>query len=196
MPSGGRKGKHGRVVVGRTIGEKRERLETKNERAAARKKDKQKNTRRIVIVTVGFILLAAILIYLGFSFFGGGGESYPAIVSDDTETTHEPTIEIVDEDVSATGGKITTRMREYIGQAEADFRALGYTPTKVVLPTSAIREVDFYLDGYSGFIKLIIDRGSAVSVEDADRMLRYLAEQGITDFQYIDVRLSGRAYWR
>lgn len=197
MSSGGRKSEQGRVVVGRTIGEQRERLETKNERAAARKKDKQKTTRRIVVVTTGFIVLAAILIYLGFSFFGGERESLPvATESEITEVSYEPTIEIVDEDASATGGKITARMREYIGQAEADFRDLGYQPVKAVLPTGAVREVDFYLEGYTGFIKLIIDRGTAVSTEDADRMIRYLAGQGIADFQYIDVRLDGKAYWR
>ena len=87
-------------------------------------------------------------------------------------------------------------MSEYIGQAEVDFRALGYTPVRAVLPAGAIREVDFYLEGYPGYIKLITDRGSAVSVEDADRMLRYLASIEATDFQYIDVRLDGKAYWK
>jgi len=180
--------------VGRTIGEKRERLETKNERAAARKKDKQKNARRIIFVTLGFIALAAVLIYLGVSLFGNV-ESEP-LEPATTATVYEPTIEILDEEASATGGKITTRMRNYIGQAEADFRELGYTPVKAVIPTGAVREVDFYLENYPGFIKLIIDRGTAVSVEDTDRMLRYLATQGIVDFQYIDVRLDGKAYWR
>ena len=117
-------------------------------------------------------------------------------IEDSSDSTYEPTIEIIDEDASATGGKITARMRQYIGQAEADFKDLGYTPIKAILPAGAIREVDFYLEGYSGFIKLIIDRPTAVSVEDADRMLRYLTSQGIAEFQYIDVRIDKQAYWR
>lgn len=185
------------IAVGRTIGEKRERLETKNERAAARKKDKQKNARRVVIVTLGFIILIVILIVLAINFLGKEErELQPDLTPEDTNVVYEPSIEIVDEDASATGGKITGRMSQYIGQAEADFKDLGYTPVKAVLPTGAIREVDFYLDGYPGFIKLIIDRPTAVSVEDADRMLRYLAGQGITEFQYIDVRTEGRAFWQ
>lgn len=185
------------IQAGRTIGEKRERLETRNERAAARKKDKHKNTRRIVIVTLGFVALIAILVVLAITFFGERNDDIlPISPAEDINITYEPTIEIIDEDASATGGKITARMRQYIGQAEADFKELGYTPTRVILPAGAIREVDFYLEGYPGFIKLIIDRPTAVSVEDADRMLHYLAEQGITEFQYIDVRIDKQAYWR
>ena len=104
-------------------------------------------------------------------------------------------VEVIDEDATATSG-ITSRMSEYIGQAEVDYRSLGYTPVKAVIPSGAIREVDFYLDGHPGYIKMHIDRPTAVSVEDADRMLRYLADQGTTEFQYIDVRIPYKAYWK
>lgn len=192
MARGGNK-----VLVGRTIGEKREPLETKNERAAARKKDKRKNAQRIITVTIGFVILIGILIILALNFIGHERQEGQAVSPDEINSTvYEPTIDIIDEDVNATGGRITGRMKQYIGQAEADFKDLGYTPTKAVLPTGAIREVDFYLDGYTGFIKLIIDRPTAESVEDADRMLRYLSAQGVADYRYIDVRTEGRAFWQ
>ena len=180
--------------MGRTIGEKREKLETANERNAARKKDKKHKIRRIILTTVGFIILVGILIFLCF-FFVGNRESEPLVELEEESVSTEPTIEIIDED-AASGSRITNRMKSYIGQAEQDFRDLGYKPTKAVVPTGAIREVDFYLENYPGFIKTTIDRGTAVTVEDADRMLRYLAGQGINDFQYIDVRISGKAYWK
>ena len=41
-----------------------------------------------------------------------------------------------------------------------------------------------------------MDRDTAVSAEDAFRMVRYLENQGITEYQYIDVRLPGKAYWK
>ena len=91
---------------------------------------------------------------------------------------------------------VTSRMKDYIGQAEVDFRALGLVPVKAVIPAGAIREIDFYLDGKTGFVKTTIDRGTGVSTEDAKRMLDYLESQGITDFEYIDVRLEGKAYWK
>ena len=184
--------------MGRTIGAKRERLETANERAAARKKDKRKQAKRIAFTIGGFFILAIILICLCIFFIGDGSPApaEPAKV-DNTPISYEPTIEIIDEDASgAAESRITNRMRAYIGQAERDFRDLNLTPTKAVIPKGSIREVDFYLEGYPGYIKLYIDRDSAVSVEDAERMLRYLAGQGISNFQYIDVRISGKAYWK
>ncbi|MDO5451733.1 MAG: hypothetical protein Q4F56_01435 [Candidatus Saccharibacteria bacterium] len=180
--------------MGRTIGAKRERLETANERAAARKKDKKRQAKRIIFTITGFLVLVAVLIFLC-SLLVGSGEPTPTPVVTEEPVSSEPTIEIVDEDASA-GSHITNRMRSYIGQAEQDFRDLSYRPIKAVIPSGAIREVDFYLEDHPGFIKLYIDRDSAVSVEDADRMLRYLAGQGINDFQYIDVRISGKAYWK
>ena len=180
--------------MGRTIGEKREKLETRNERNAARKQDKKRQARRIIFTIIGFIALIGILIFLCF-FFVGSGEPAPAPVVVEEPVSIEPTIEIIDEDASA-GGHITNRMRSFIGQAEQDFRDLDYKPIKAVVPSGAIREVDFYLEGHPGFVKLYIDRDSAVSVEDADRMFRYLAGQGITEFHYIDVRIAGKAYWQ
>ena len=132
--------------MGRTIGEKREKLETANERNAARKKDKQHKMRRIIITTIGFIALVGILVFLCF-FFVGSRESAPLVELEDETVSIEPTIEIVDEDASS-GGRITNRMRSYIGQAEQDFRDLGYKPIKAVVPTGAIREVDFYLEDH------------------------------------------------
>ena len=180
--------------MGRTIGEQREKLETKNERNAARKQDKKRQVRRIIFTIFGFVILIGGLIFLCF-FFVGSGEPAPIVATTEESVATEPTIEIIDEDASA-GSRITNRMRSYIGQAEQDFRDLGYRPTKAVIPSGAIREVDFYLESHPGFIKLHIDRPTATSVEDADRMLRYLADQDTTEFQYIDVRLAGKAYWK
>lgn len=177
--------------MGRTIGEKREKLETANERAAARKKDKRRQTIRVGLTTIGFLLLAVLVATLFLAFFS---TSEVAVEDNNYDTNvYEPTIEIIDE---AGGEGISARMRAWIGQAERDFRDLGYTPVRVVVPAEAIREVDFYLEGYTGFIKLVIDRGTAVSVEDADRMIRYLASNGTGDFTYIDVRVEGKGYWK
>ena len=105
-------------------------------------------------------------------------------------------IEIVDESANSTGGKITSRMSNYIGLLELDLKSYGLTPTKAVIPGGAIREIHVYLDGYTGYLKATIDRGAGVTAEDADRMLRYLQGQGIADFEYIDLRIDGRAFWK
>lgn len=181
------------IVSGRTIGEAREKLETKNERVAARKKDKRKKALRVSFTTIGFAILSVILIVISVSFISSSKTEPTEVVEENIE--YPPTIKIIDEDASS-GGQITSRMSTYIGEAEADFKALGLKPVKAVIPSGSIRIVHFYLDGYTGYIKFTIDRGSAVSVEDADRLIRYLAGQGINDFEYLDVRLAGRAYWK
>lgn len=177
---------------GRTIGAKREHLETANERAAARKKDKYKKTLRVttsIILFAIFIIVLAVLIVT----FVSRGESSPVA---QYIPAYEPTIEIIDESSSSNSDKITSRMKEYIGQAETSFKEKGYTLVKAIIPQGSIREVDFYLEGQKGYFKAITDREAGVTVEDADRMLRYLASQGITEFEYIDLRTDGRAFWR
>ena len=183
------------IVSGRTSGEKRERLETKNERAAARKKQKKKKTLRVFFTVIGFAILAVILVILCFNFINSQKAEPINEVTIEDDVDYQPTVEIIDENAS-TGGKITNRMNTYIGQAEADFKALGYTPTKVIVPNGYIRMIYFYLEGFNGYIKMTIDRGSAVSVEDVDRLIRYLGTQEITDFEYLDVRTPGKAYWK
>ena len=180
-------------MLGRTIGAKREHLETRNERAAARKKDKQKKATRIIFSTIGLHLLIVVLVLLIRNFVSEKREEPISEVN--TITSYEPSINIIDESASATGGKITNRMKEYIAQLEISFRELHYTPSKAVIPASSIREIDFYLEDHNGYIKTITDRGAGVTAEDADRMIRYLTEQGITDYEYIDVRTEGRAFW-
>lgn len=178
---------------GRTIAEKREKLEKASERAEAHKKIKQRQIGRMVLTALGFLAIAAGLIYIG-TFLVNNPDANPTVAT--TVASFEPTIEIVDEDATIAGHQISTRMKEYIGMLETDLKELGYTPKKAVIPTGSIREVDFYLDGYTGYLKTIIDRGTGVTAEDADRMLRYFEREGITEFQYIDLRIDGKAYWK
>ena len=185
--------KHSKIKSGRTIGERRERLETKSERLAARAKVKKRQNLRIIITVISFLIIIGAIIFFVVRFVkqreANEADTAPTVVV----KTYKPTIEIIDENQV---GSLTSRMSEYIGQAESDFKDVGLTPVKAVIPAGSIREVDFYLDGVSGFIKTTIDRGTAVTVEDAERMLRYLAGQGVSEFTYIDVRIDGKAYWK
>ena len=98
--------------------------------------------------------------------------------------------EIVDE----TGhGRISGRMQEFIGQVEQDFREAGYTVSRVTLPAQTSREILVDLEGRKGYIKMTMDRGSAVGVEDAVRVMNYLGEREV---EYMDVRLEGKAYFK
>ncbi|MBQ3293143.1 hypothetical protein IJG93_02480 [Candidatus Saccharibacteria bacterium] len=186
--------KHSKLKSGRTIGERREHLETASERMAARKKVKKRQNLRVVITIAAFLLAAIAIIVFVVIFLKQRAaneiDTAPTVVV----KTYSPTIGITDE--NSVGGKITARMNEYIGQLETDLRDLGLTPLRAVVPAGSIREVDIYLVGYNGFVKTTIDRGTGVTAEDTDRMIRYLKGQGINDFEYIDVRIDGKAYWK
>ena len=185
--------KHSKIKSGRTIASAREHLETKNERMEARKKVKKRQTFRIGFTVALFVIVSGVVVFLVVLFLKNRAENEIETTPTAVVKTYKPTIEILNEN---TNSGITTRMSEYIGQLEADLRDQGITPIKAVVPATTVREVDFYIDGYSGFIKTTIDRGSGVTAEDTERMLRYLKEQGIGDFTYIDVRIDGKAYWK
>ena len=188
-----RANKHSRIKSGRTIASTRERPETTSERLEAKRKVKKRQTFRVGFTVVLFMAVAITVIILIAVFLKNRAENEAETTPTTVVKTYKPTIEIINE--NTTSG-ITNRMSEYIGQLEADLRDLSITPVKAVVPAGAIREVDVYLDGYTGFVKTTIDRGSGVTAEDTERMLRYLKEQGIGDFQYIDVRIDGKAYWK
>ena len=183
-------GKKANIKTGRVIAARREQLETSSERIAAQKKGKKEKTFRLVFVTTCFLGAVAALIFLGLQF---SSSKIDETVEETTAVYRRPTIEIIDEDVAVTGGKISNRMNEYIGQIELDFGDLGYTPTRAVLPSGTVREVDFYFEEFSGYVKTTLDRETAVTAEDMDRMVRYLSGR---EFEYIDVRVERKGYWK
>ena len=185
--------KHSHIKSGRTIGERRERLETKSERLEARAKVKKRQKLRVALTIIGFLAALGFIIFFAVKMWKQREVNEAETATTTVVKTYRPTIEVVDEN---NAGGLTSRMSEYIGQAEADFKDAGLAPVRAVIPAGSIREVDFYLDGVSGFIKTTIDRGTGVTVEDTERMLRYLAGIEVTEFTYIDVRIDGKAYWK
>lgn len=184
----------GTIKSGRAIGASREKLETASERLEAHRRIHRQQNFRIIVSVLAIAVIAIGLFAIG-NFFIGGRESPSTSVT--VIVPYSPTIPVEDHNAIATGGQeITSYMKEYIGMVESDLRELGIIPVKAVIPSGAIREVDFYLEGHTGYIKTTTDRGAGVTAEDVDRMLRYLAGQEITDFEYIDVRLDGQAYWK
>lgn len=169
---------------GQTIVAERERQESASERMLARKKLKNKR----ILSVIAVILILIILMILGI--MGWQVLFKEQVLSPEVEITiPEPTVEIVDE----AGVGVSNRVKEYIAWLEQDFKELGYTVTRVDLPRDKSRELLVSLDGYNGYIKMNIDRGTGVSVEDADRMIKYLNGGG---FEYIDVRVEGKGYYK
>ena len=164
--------------VGRTIAEEREKLESESERIAAREKVKSRRK----YITIFYILAVLIIGALTANGVRSLLEHSDNTVTDAPAIT--PKAEIIDESKAG----IPKRTRDYIGQVEQDFFDSGYIVTRVAVPADKQREIDVYLEGIDYYLKLNIDRGTAVSVEDADRMIRYIKEKGIMP-GYVDVRI-------
>ena len=86
--------KHSVWRSGRTIGERREKMETASERAAAHKKNEKRRKTRLVFTILGFAL-AFMAVVWGFFFFVSNQppEDYSPVI----EVPIAPTIEVVDE---------------------------------------------------------------------------------------------------
>ncbi len=173
---------------GRTIVAEREQAESESERMQARRKaHRKKTTAAMTVLLMGAVL--ALSAYLGMEQLSRNHEAGEKEEASDVQIMAQ----IVDEDGR---GQISTRMKRYIAQLEGDFRDLGYTISKVTLPTGAGREIYVDIVGREGmFIKINTDRETAVSAEDATRMLKYLDERDLHP-GYLDVRVAGKAYYK
>ena len=176
---------NGGMKVGRTIAVEWERQESESERLAARKKAKTKKVIKVLILVASLAVIIGIVAMEVSVWISNRAEEEKAA------KIAQPTIEIIDE----AGTGITPRMKEYVGQLERDLVDVGLTANRAVVPAGKMREVHVFLNGHDYYIKMNIDRESAVSAEDAKRMVNYVTEHNITP-EYIDVRVKGKGYYK
>ena len=174
--------------LGRTIVAEREKTESESERLVARKKAKSK---KALMTVVSLIVLAAVVALIVVTVYGVIKQNRDTAVPTE-EKKYVPTVTVED---GGGAGYVTERMKEYVGRVEQDFQAYGYKVVRAVVPAGKAREIDVYLDGRDEYYKLNIDRGSAVSAEDAVRMIKYLDEHDIHP-EYVDVRIEEKAYYK
>lgn len=174
---------------GRTIVAERERAESESERMQARKLARRKH-KTSVLMTVLFLVICGLITYLG----GREIMRRNAVVPSDQTGKDEYTIqaEIVDEEG---GTQLSTRMKSYIAQLEQDFQDLGMKIVRVTLPVGKSREVYVDVDGQETYLKLSVDRGEAVSAEDAKRAFQYLETHDLHP-AYADLRIEGKMYYQ
>ena len=173
------------VRVGRTIAQEWEKQESESERLAARKKEKGKKIFKVFALVAMLAIIAAIIVMEVTSWMVNRKKIEVA------KYVPQPTVEIIDE----SGQGITNKIKDYVGQLEVDLSDIGLTLDRAVVPTGKNREIDIYLFGYDYYVKLNVDRGTAVSAEDTKVMLKYLTERDIHP-QYVDVRVKGKAYYK
>lgn len=86
------------------------------------------------------------------------------------------------------------RFLSFIGQSVGQFKRYKLAPKAVVIPPDTTRQTQIELP--SGVrIKLSVDRPAGEQAEDASRAVSYLTSHSVAA-QYVDVRVSGKAYYR
>lgn len=177
------------MKIGKTIGGEREKAISESERLKSRKKEEKRKKFSIAIFFILLLLVVVVIAGIAVTALHERKKSETAPVK--TET-YAPTVEIVDEGGT---GYITDRIKNYVGMIEVDFKDLGYTVEKAIVPAGKTREVDIYLAGRKEFYKCHLDRSTSETAEDATRMIKYLDEKGKA-VSYVDIRISGRAYYK
>lgn len=109
-----------------------------------------------------------------------------------------PAVQIVDNSgVQVTSGQAiaSNRFLSFVGRVVGLVKMQGYAVKQIVIPSGTTRQVDLYVDGIAYPVKFSVDRGAGEQAEDMGRALRWLIARGQTP-QYLDVRVSGRAFYQ
>ncbi|MBQ6396099.1 hypothetical protein IJH89_00765 [Candidatus Saccharibacteria bacterium] len=179
------------MQTGKTIAKRRERPESDSERERVRKKNRNKK----LVAAGAVIVFTGALIFLSVKAFS---EWYKWVSKKEEViiVQREPGVEIIDDLTGRRAEKVSSRVKEFVAELEEEFSAAGRKVVRAHIPEGKMREVDLEVEGFSGVIKVSLDRNAAVSAEDAGRMLKYLEEQGVAGAEYIDVRIERKGYWK
>lgn len=109
-----------------------------------------------------------------------------------------PGVQIVDNSgVQVVAGQAITsnRFLGFVGRVVGLAREQGYITRQVIIPSGSSRQVDLRLDGISYPVKFSVDRAAGEQVEDMIRAHKWLSSRGMS-VEYLDVRVSGKAFYR
>jgi len=111
-----------------------------------------------------------------------------------------PVVQIVDNSGIAalqtgTVAIASNRFLSFVGRVVYLSKQNGYTVTQAALPANTTRELEIRLKEGNYLVKLSIDRQVGEQVEDMVAAVRYFTNHNQTP-EYIDVRVSGKAFYR
>lgn len=89
----------------------------------------------------------------------------------------------------------SNRFLGFVGRVVASAKRNGYTVTQASLPANTTRELEVKLKEGNYVVRLSIDRPVGEQVEDMARAVKYFVGVGQTP-EYIDVRVSGKAFYK
>jgi hypothetical protein len=110
----------------------------------------------------------------------------------------QPSVKIIDQSgvPQTTGTAVASgRFLRFVGRTVDLARASGLTVEQAIIPTGTTRQVEVKVTGRTYPIKLSLDRPVGEQVEDMQRAIAYFDSKQQSP-QYIDVRVSGKAFYR
>lgn len=118
-------------------------------------------------------------------------------ISFDKNYSSPPSVQIIDQSgVSAQTGSavVSQRFLGFVGRVVAQSVVKGYTVTQAIIPPSTTRELEIRIKEGDYLVKLSIDRPVGEQIEDMAVALKYFTDR-VMKPQYIDVRVSGKAFY-
>lgn len=109
-----------------------------------------------------------------------------------------PGVQIVDESgvkIEKGGLVASSRFLSFVGRVVAEAAFRGYEVIEAKIPADTTRQLEIKIKNITPAVKLSIDRGVGAQIEDMDVALKYLIAAGRYP-EYIDVRVSGKAFYR
>lgn len=110
-----------------------------------------------------------------------------------------PSVQIVDNSgityKSGTSAIVSNSFLSFVGRIVSIAKTYGFTVIQASLPPNTTREVEIRLKEVSYYVKLSIDRPAGEQVQDMAVAIRYFTNSRQTP-KYIDVRVSGKAFYK
>lgn len=109
-----------------------------------------------------------------------------------------PAVKIVDQSgIPQTAGAtvVSSRFLSFVGRSVAAAQTYGLTVEQAIIPEGTTRQVELKVTGRAYPAKLSLDRPVGEQVEDMQRAIAFLDGKKIVP-KYIDVRVSGRAFYQ
>lgn len=110
----------------------------------------------------------------------------------------DPTVEVVDQTgIQTVNNQVlaSNRFLGFIGLIIGHLHEQGLSVSQVILPADTTHQLLVSVQGVTYPVKISVDRPAADQAEDTARAVHYLTSKGVTP-KYLDVRISGRAYYQ
>jgi cell division septal protein FtsQ len=109
-----------------------------------------------------------------------------------------PSVQIVDNSgvqVSAGQAVASNSFLSFVGQVVGLSKQQGYIATQVIIPAATTRQIELRLKDIPYSVKFVVDRPAGEQVEDMAQTIAWMKRHNLNP-QYIDVRVSGKAFYR